>query len=132
MAVSSLSPAAIPLRFGGTFLFVVTTSYLGVFLMPDGFTAENIPELVTLILIGCAHLYLLIRAYYSLRISGFIVFTLVYGLLAYYLMANLGLDVGLGGLPWLIIVYLTLLYGYGLSYNHIDAALSGLLHTRDT
>jgi hypothetical protein len=132
MAISSFSPAAIPLRFGGTFLFVVTTSYLGAFLMPDGLTAENIPELVMLILIGCAHLYLLIRAYYSLRISGFIVFTLVYGLLAYYLMANLGLDAGLGGLTWLIIFYLTLLYGYGLSYNHIDAALSGLLHTRGT
>lgn len=132
MAISSLSPAAIPLRFGGTFLFVVSTSYLGTFLMPDGFTAENIPELVTLILIGCAHLYLLIRAFHSLKVTGCIVFTLVYGLLAYYLMANFGLDVGLGSLTWFIIIYLTLIYGYGLSFNHIDTALAGLLHVRGT
>jgi hypothetical protein len=67
-----------------------------------------------------------------LRISGFFVFTLVYGLLAYYLMWILGLGEGYGGLPWLVIIYLTLVYGYGLSYNHLDAALSGLLHTRGT
>lgn len=132
MAVATFSPAAIPLRFGGTFVFVVMTAYLGAFLMPDRFSVDNIPEFVSLILIGCAHLYLLIRAYYSLRMSGFLVFTLVYGLLAYYLMQILGLGAGFGDLPWLLIIYLTLLYGYGLSYNHIDAALSGLLHTRGT
>ena len=59
-------------------------------------------------------------------------FTLIYGLLAYYLMWSLGLGEGYGGLLWFFIFYLTLLYGYGLSYNHIDAALSGLLHTRGT
>jgi hypothetical protein len=132
MAVSAISPATIPLRFGGAFLFVVVTGYLGAFLLPDEVSAGSIPKFVMLILIGCSHLYLLIRAYYSLRISGFFVFTLVYGLLAYYLMWILGLGEGYGGLPWLVIIYLTLLYGYGLSYNHLDAALSGLLHTRGT
>lgn len=130
MAVSTFSPAAIPLRFGAMFLFVIITSYLGAFLMPDRFSIDSIPELVTLILIGCAHLYLLIRAYYSLRIAGILVFTLIYGLLAYYLMQSFGLGASFSGLPWLLIIYLTLLYGYGLSYNHIDAALSGLLHTK--
>ena len=132
MAISQLSPASIPLRFGGTFLFVVATHYLSTFLMPDGFSAESIPELVMLILIGCGHLYLLVRAYQSLQISGFIVFTLLYGLLAYYLRSSLGLDAGLGSMSWFMITYLTLLYGYGLSFNHIDAALAGLLHVRGT
>ena len=132
MAIAHLSPAAIPLRFGGSFLFVVTTFYLSIFLLPDDFSADNIPELVMLILIGCGHVYLLVRAYQSLQISGFIVFTLLYGLLAYYLMASLGLEAGLGSLSWFMITYLTLLYGYGLSFNHIDSALAGLLHVRGT
>ena len=62
MAISTFSPAAIPLRFGGTFFFVVVTAYLGAFLVPDGFSAGDIPEFVALILLACAHLYLLIRA----------------------------------------------------------------------
>ena len=132
MAISQLSPVAIPLRFGGSFLFVATSYYLSTFLLPDGFSADNIPELVMLILIGCGHLYLLVRAYQSLQISGFIIFTLLYGLLAYYMKASLGLEAGLGSLAWFMITYLTLLYGYGLSFNHIDAALAGLLHVRGT
>jgi len=130
VAIVVPSPASIALRFGGSFIFVVLTSFVVAYLVPDRFEVESIPRIVILILVGCAHLYLLYRAYYPLRISGFIVFSVIYALMAYYVMASFGVEIGVSSMPWMFIVYLTLLYGFGLSYNHIDAALSGLLHTK--
>jgi hypothetical protein len=45
-------------------------------------------------------------------------------------MSVFGLEASMNNLIWLLVIYLTLLYGFGLSYNHIDSALSGLLHTK--
>ena len=130
MAVSVPTPASIALRFGGSFLFVLLTGALGVYTVPDQFRVDSIPGVVVLIILGCAHFYLLYRAYYSLRTIGLITFSIVFALLSYYVMSVFGLEASMNNLIWLVVIYLTLLYGFGLSYNHIDSALSGLLHTK--
>ena len=130
MAVYVPTPASIALRFGGSFLFVVLTGSLGAYTVPDRVGVESIPGIAVLIMIGCAHFYLLYRAYYPLRTVGIVTFTIIYALMSYYVMSVLGLEASVDGTIWLLVIYLTLLYGFGLSYNHIDAALSGLLHTK--
>ncbi|WP_395686258.1 hypothetical protein [Aestuariivirga sp.] len=133
MAASVLGPSAVALRFAGTFAFVWVTAvdgYFVSFLLPEMFDTSEIPNLVVLILLGCTHLYLLYRSYYVLRSSGIFIFTTIYLLVAYYVGSMFGTEASTSGLSWLLIFYLTLLYGYGLSFNFIDAALSGLLHTK--
>ena len=64
VAVYVPTPASIALRFGGSFLFVVLTGSLGAYTVPDRVGVESIPGIAVLIMIGCAHFYLLYRAYY--------------------------------------------------------------------
>ena len=130
MAVQIPTPASIALRFGGSFLFVLFTGVLGAYTLPDRFGVESIPGIVVLIILGCAHVYLLYRAYYPLRKIGIMTFSLVFALSSYYVMSLLGLEASVDSMLWLLVIYLTLLYGFGLSYNHIDSVLSGLLHTK--
>lgn len=128
-----LGSAEVGIRLSGVFAFVWTTSpnsYLVRFLLPDSFDVSQIPYVITLILIACAHVYFMYRAYYSLKFSGIALFSIIYLLIAYYIGSMIGTAPSLTGLSWLLIFYLSLLYGYGVTYNFIDAALSGLLHTK--
>ena len=85
---------------------------------------------IALILLACAHLYLFTRAYYALRTNGILVFTIVYMLLAYFIMVFFQIEVSILNARWNAAAYLTLLYSYGLCYNFVDSFLSGLLHTK--
>jgi hypothetical protein len=85
---------------------------------------------IALILLACAHLYLFNRAYYALRTNGILVFTIVYMLLAYFIMVFFKIEVSILNARWNAAAYLTLLYSYGLCYNFVDSFLSGLLHTK--
>ena len=85
---------------------------------------------IALILLACAHLYLFNRAYYALRTNGILVFTIVYMLLAYFIMVFFQIEVSILNARWNAAAYLTLLYSYGLCYNFVDSFLSGLLHTK--
>lgn len=85
---------------------------------------------IALILLTCAHLYLFNRAYYALRTNGILVFTIVYMLLAYFIMVFFKIEVSILNARWNAAAYLTLLYSYGLCYNFVDSFLSGLLHTK--
>lgn len=133
MAVASLDAGGLAMRVAGVFLFVLVTVPYGMlyaFILPDELSAPAIPLIVLLILIVCAHLYFVYRSYYALKISGFLVFTAVYGLLSYYIAYLLGLEASEAGMRWNFVGYLTLLYGYGVCYNTIDGYISGLLHTK--
>ena len=85
---------------------------------------------IALILLACAHLYLFNRAYYALRTNGILVFTIVYMLLAYFIMVFFQIEVSILNARWNAAAYLTLLYSYGLCCNFADSFLSGLLHTK--
>jgi hypothetical protein len=133
MAVADLGPISVGLRFAGVFAFVWATAvdgYLVSFLLPEIFDSSEIPNLVILILLGCTHVYLMYRSYYALKLIGILILTTIYLLVAYYVGSMVGAKASASGLSWLLIFYLTLLYGYGLTFNFIDAALSGLLHTK--
>ena len=130
MAALVPTSASIALRFGGSFLFVMLTGSLAAYTVPDRFGIESIPKIAFLIIIGCAHFYMIYRAYYPLGTIGIMTFSIVFALLSYYVMSVFGLEASVDSMIWLLVIYLTLLYGFGLSYNHIDAALSGLLHTK--
>jgi hypothetical protein len=130
VAVQIPTPASIALRFGGSFLFVLFTGVLGACTLPDRFGVESIPGIVVLIILGFAHVYLLYRAYYPLRKIGIMTFSLVFALSSYYMMSVLELEASVDSMLWLLVVYPTLRYEFELSCNHIDSALSGLLHTK--
>lgn len=85
---------------------------------------------IALILLACAHLYLFNRAYYALRTNGILVFTIVYMLLAYFIMVFFKIEVSILNARRTAAAYLLILYNYGLCYNFVDSFLSGLLHTK--
>ena len=133
MAVATLDAGGLAMRVAAVFLFVLVTVPYGIlyaFILPEELSAPAIPLIVLLILIICTHIYFVYRAYYALKISGFLVFTAVYALISYYIAYLLGLEVSDSGMRWNIVGYLTLLYGYGVCYNTIDGYISGLLHTK--
>ena len=88
------------------------------------------PVFIAIILLVCAHIFLFTRAYYALKISGIVVFSIVYLLLAYTVMVLFGFEVSANNANWYVAAYLSLLYSYGLCFNFIDSFLSGLLHTK--
>ena len=55
---------------------------------------------IALILLACAHLYLFNRAYYALRTNGILVFTIVYMLLAYFIMVFFQIEVSILNARW--------------------------------
>ena len=61
---------------------------------------------------------------------GLDLFTIVYMLLAYFIMVFFQIEVSILNARWNAAAYLTLLYSYGLCYNFVDSFLSGLLHTK--
>ena len=133
MAIVTIDAGALAMRVAGVFLFVAATvpsGMLNAYIVPDGIGVSDIPFILLLIVIICVHIYLIYRAYYALRFTGFLVLTILYALLAYYITYLLGLEVNGTGLWWNIVAYLTLLYGYGVCYNFIDGYISGLLHTK--
>lgn len=133
MALVALDVRGLALRLAGIFVFVVITVPFGLFypfIMPDELTAGSIPFFVLLIMMACVHVYLFYRAYYALRFLGLLVFTVVYCMICYYFSYLLGLEANGGTIGLSAVAYLTLLYGYGVSYNMVDAFISGLLHTK--
>lgn len=133
MAITALDVSGIALRIAGIFVFVTVTVPFGFFqavTFPDQMTSSSIPLIVIAILVACIHVYFMYRAYYALRLLGILVFSAVYALLLYYFLVLFGLDPGAGTIRWAAVVYLTLLYGYGVAYNSVDAFISGLLHTK--
>ena len=133
MAAVTLDTGGLLMRLAGVFVFVLVTVPYGMFsgfVLPDDVGPASIPVVILVIIVVCLHIYLVYRAYYALKISGFLVLTFVYTLLAYYVAYLFGLEWSGSGIRWYAVAYLTLLYGYGICYNFIDSYISGLLHTK--
>ena len=127
--------AGLALRFAGCFIFALATVPLGSSWFPDmGFmpTLPFIPWLVACILVLNVHAYLAYRAYYALDLAGLALSTFLYLLMAVYVLHAFNASLTFSGATyWTVVGYLSLIYTYGLSYNHIDVRLSGLVHNKN-
>lgn len=133
-AVNTLDFAGLALRMVGVFVFVVATVPYGILqprLIMEDIGMWIIPLIVLAILVLCGHVYLAYRAYYALRRSGLVVFSLVYALIVIYVSHIFGVEWDMQTLRWQAVGYLGLLYGYGVCYNFVDSYVSGLLHTKN-
>lgn len=134
MAATILDPVSFGIRMAGTFAFVFVATPFGPFqnyVMPETPEWPSIPMILTAIIVLCMHVYFAYRAYYALKVTGIVILTAVYLLLAYYVISLFDMDVmSSGNVRWHSVIYLTFLYTYGICYNFIDSHVSGLLHTK--
>lgn len=135
MAVTTLDPVGVAIRFVGITLFVFLATPFGPFqswVTPTTPSLPSIPMILVIIIVLCIHVYLIYRAYYALHVTGILVMMIFYALLAYYVASLFGANpFSVGSIRWHSFFFLTMMYSYGVFFTFVDSYISGLLHTKN-
>lgn len=125
--------SAAGLRIVGSTAFVVTTIPFGPMPTPQGLHGIPLPlAIIGAILVLSAHSYLAVRAYYALHRRGLALAAIVTICASIFILTNISSQLSFLEILYVTLAgYLSLVYSFGLIYNHIDGKLSGLVHAKD-